>query len=143
MARNDKWGTSVAFPPCYHFHSMSRRISAALIAAFLLWISTPALACLAKPEKMTEAEMQCCREMAGQCGAMAKAEHSCCPKTPVKAQTDKTILAVVEKYSAPITIVAFHDAIASFEVKAVPDFVARRLVVTAESPPGTLLPLRI
>lgn len=122
---------------------MSRRTSVALIAALLLWISTPALACLVKPEQMTEAEMQCCRTMAGQCGEMAKAEHRCCPKSPVKAQTDKTVLAVVEKYSPPAAVAVTHDAIASAELTIALALRTRSISSAAESPPGAPLPLRI
>jgi hypothetical protein len=115
----------------------------AVLTALLLWVSTPALSCLVTPEKLTEAEMQCCRQMAGHCGEMAKVEHSCCPKTPVKVQSEKkTVLAVTEKpvSVAPVLTpqISTHSSDGTSSFVAV---VAR--TITFESPPGSPLPLRI
>lgn len=122
---------------------MRRRISAFLIAVLILWVSTPALACLVAPDKLTEAEMECCREMAGHCGEMAKADHSCCPKVPTRLQTEKqTVLAVSEKpVSLPLAITAEAGVLLQEVVVRTPVLPER--VPTAESPPGALTPLRI
>lgn len=127
---------------------MRRSAASALVVVLVLWISSPALACLTRPEKMTEAEMQCCREMAGRCdemgGEIAKAEHSCCPKTPAKVETAKKIvLATSEAYVSvtPLVVVAHSVTLplASVSVESVPT----NRVHARESPPGALTPLRI
>ena len=41
-----------------------------------LWLATPALACLPNPH-MTNAEMACCKKMAGDCH-MGAGQHPCC-----------------------------------------------------------------
>jgi hypothetical protein len=122
---------------------VNRRISSGLVAVLLLWISTPALACLAKPETMTPAEMQCCREMHGDCGEMAKAEHSCCPKTPARAQSDKVVVSgSVGKY-VPLAPALTSEATETPAVTTFIESAPAQILAIAESPPGAPLPLRI
>ena len=122
---------------------MHRCAASALVVTLILWISSPALACLAKPEKMTEAEMQCCREMAGQCGEMAKAEHSCCPKTPAKVETAKNVvLSVGEKTALPAPLLVAHSIALPLATLRVEGTAIRR-VHSSESPPGAVTPIRI
>jgi hypothetical protein len=53
------------------------RIRPILVAVLIfLWTVTPALSCLAKAG-MTEAEMACCKKMAGDCH-MGPEHHPCC-----------------------------------------------------------------
>ena len=49
-----------------------------------MWTAVPALACLPNAA-MTQAEMACCKKMAGDC-RMGAGEHSCC-KTKVERAT--------------------------------------------------------
>jgi hypothetical protein len=122
---------------------MPRWAASALVVALVLWISSPALACLAQPEKMTEAEMQCCREMAGQCGEMAKAEHSCCPKTPAKVETAKRlVLSASEKTLISVPSLVGQATTLPLHVPQVERIAVDR-VQSSESPPGALTPLRI
>src|SRR6266513_1619893 len=44
----------------------------------LVWTATPALACLPSPT-MTQAEMACCKKMAGDCH-MGSNNHPCCKR---------------------------------------------------------------
>jgi len=54
-----------------------RRATFVLMA--LLWATGPLLACL-PPATMTDAEMACCKNMAGHCD-MGSGQHSCCKDT--------------------------------------------------------------
>jgi|ERR1700727_1868655 hypothetical protein len=54
----------------------------ALILVFA-WMAAPALACLPNPT-MTQAEMACCKKMAGDC-QMGVGRHPCCKTTLQKA----------------------------------------------------------
>jgi hypothetical protein len=55
------------------------KMTAMLLAAALL--GPPLMACLVSPEQMSAAEMACCKQMAGDCGAGMSANHPCCQKT--------------------------------------------------------------
>jgi hypothetical protein len=114
-----------------------------MVAVLTLWVSSPALACLVQPEKMTEAEMQCCREMAGHCGEMAKAEHSCCPKTPAKIETSKkVVLAANDKVTVVAPLLIAQSIAMPLAVPRVEGSPTDR-IHAAESPPGAFTPLRI
>jgi hypothetical protein len=54
----------------------------ALVLVFA-WTAAPALACTPNPT-MTQAEMACCKKMAGDCH-MGVAQHPCCKTTMQKA----------------------------------------------------------
>jgi hypothetical protein len=56
---------------------MARRLP--IIALAMLLASAPLLACLPSPS-MTDAEMPCCKRMAGNCD-MGTGNHSCCKTT--------------------------------------------------------------
>jgi hypothetical protein len=47
-----------------------------ILALLALWTVTPALACLPN-QQMTNAEMACCKKMAGNCH-MGASQHPCC-----------------------------------------------------------------
>src|SRR5215470_15598059 len=55
---------------------MRRCRSIVVFALLAIWIATPALACLPNPQ-MTQAEMDCCKKMAGDCN-MGAGKHPCC-----------------------------------------------------------------
>jgi len=57
-----------------------RSRSLVAFALLVVWIAIPALACLPN-HGMTQAEMQCCKKMAGDC-QMSVGQHPCC-KTSV------------------------------------------------------------
>jgi hypothetical protein len=71
-----------------------------IIVAFLamLWIASPALACLLPARAMTAAEHACCKQMAKMCGfSNMPQSHSCCQK---EAQPSNTSVVVAHHQSA-------------------------------------------
>jgi hypothetical protein len=58
------------------------RRSISLLIAFL-WLAAPVLACV-PTAAMTDAEMACCKKMAGNCD-MGTGNHSCCQNTMNRA----------------------------------------------------------
>src|SRR5215831_11709268 len=50
-----------------------------MLVITVLWAATPAIACLIPLRPMTQAEHECCKKMARQCGSSAMPSgHSCC-----------------------------------------------------------------
>ena len=49
------------------------------VLLLFLWVAAPVLACL-PTAAMTDAEMACCKKMAGECD-MGSGNHSCCQHT--------------------------------------------------------------
>jgi hypothetical protein len=110
-----------------------------LLLAFL-WASAPVLACL-RSAAMTDAEMACCKKMAGNC-EMRAGSHSCCNTTMNTSQA-VTATAQNPQVQLPVVMVAvllsFHGSTAA---------VAREGVhvthsVLPISPPGSQAILRI
>lgn len=60
---------------------MAKVRSMLIVGLITLWAAMPALACFPTPA-MTQAEMACCKKMAGDC-QMGSGHHSCC-KTEVR-----------------------------------------------------------
>ena len=59
--------------------AVTRVRAALLLSIVLLWVVTPAIACVLPGATLTPAERECCHHMAGQCGQAAMpASHSCC-----------------------------------------------------------------
>ena len=108
---------------------------AIFIALFLLIVTAaPVLACMTG-EAMTPQESACCREMHGNCGAMAK--MSCCKK---KIATDAHPLL---KTSPPVLI---HFILVDFEIpftQAIESPSLSLLTAPEEHPPPGLLIVRI
>lgn len=50
------------------------------VAVLCLWTSSPLLSCVLSFAQMNQEEMACCKQMAGDCGAMNNSAHSCCKK---------------------------------------------------------------
>ena len=50
------------------------------VAVLCLWTSSPLLSCVLSFAQMNTEEMACCKQMAGDCGAMNNSSHSCCKK---------------------------------------------------------------
>ena len=55
---------------------VERGRSIVVVVLVAIWFSAPALACLPNPQ-MTQAEMACCKKMAGDCN-MGGGKHPCC-----------------------------------------------------------------
>src|ERR1700722_8871914 len=81
--------------------------AALLLSIVLMWVASPAIACVLPGATLTPAERECCRHMAGQCGrASMPAGHSCCqtkshhsdalPQASASVPTRHLTFAVVE-----------------------------------------------
>ena len=58
---------------------VSRKGALAMLVVTVLWAVTPAIACMIPLRPMTQAEHECCKKMAQQCGSSAMpSSHSCC-----------------------------------------------------------------
>lgn len=58
---------------------VSRKGALAMLVVTVLWAVTPAIACMIPTRPMTQAEHECCKKMADQCGSSAMpSNHSCC-----------------------------------------------------------------
>jgi hypothetical protein len=111
----------------------------ALILVFA-WMAAPALACLPNPT-MTQAEMACCKKMAGDCH-MGAGQHPCCKTTLQKAAPvaalDRTANQIHPYVVATLLKVVFLpkpalDSASSIELRGLPP----------PAPPGLTSVLRI
>jgi hypothetical protein len=58
---------------------VSRKGALTMLVVTVLWAVTPAIACMIPVRPMTQAEHECCKKMAQQCGSSAMpSSHSCC-----------------------------------------------------------------
>ena len=59
--------------------AVTRVRAALLLSIVLMWVASPAIACVFSGATLTPAERECCHHMAEQCGQAAMpASHSCC-----------------------------------------------------------------
>lgn len=101
----------------------------------------PAMACLVPGAEMTEAERDCCKQMAQQCGSMnMPSSHSCCEKEV--SRPNSMLGATFAQLVAP----ALSDAVVSElpqPLAIAPQFSAFEFHPLPESPPGASSILRI
>jgi hypothetical protein len=58
---------------------VSRKGALTMLVVTVLWAVTPAIACMIPIRPMTQAEHECCKKMAQQCGSSSmSSSHSCC-----------------------------------------------------------------
>src|SRR5215471_3974165 len=58
---------------------VSRKGALAMLVVTVLWAVTPAIACMIPARPMTQAEHECCKKMAQNCGSsLMPSSHSCC-----------------------------------------------------------------
>ena len=81
---------------------MSWRFRTLVLGLVLAWGLAPQLACFMPDQALTPAEMDCCKEMAADCGT-ANMTHACC-KTVVR--TDPGVAAKVVRHDLPQLAVA-------------------------------------
>ena len=114
-----------------------------IVLAFLaLWTSVPVLACLPTAQ-MTQAEMACCKKMAGDC-QMGSAQHSCCKTAPTVNAPVATI-ATIKPIAQPhpnVAVVSFTPKV-QFEPKAESEVSHAHLGLPPPAPPGPNSILRI
>src|SRR5438067_3224714 len=59
--------------------AVTRGRAALLLSIVLMWVASPAIACVLPGATLTPVERECCHHMAEQCGqASMPASHSCC-----------------------------------------------------------------
>jgi hypothetical protein len=103
----------------------------------------PAMACVNSAQEMTEAERECCKHMAQECGSMdvpMPASHSCC-RTEVR-QPQSMVLAANTQLGPPIALHAVSTDVPNLH-PAVTAFGFFQLHPPPESPPGSSSILRI
>jgi len=113
-----------------------------VLALLALWTAVPVLACL-PTHQMTQAEMACCKKMAGDC-QMGSAQHPCC-KTAPTVNAPVAIIATIEPISQPHPIVAVVSFFPStqFEPNAEGEVAWAYLGLPPPAPPGPNSILRI
>jgi hypothetical protein len=118
---------------------MVRCRSIVVLSLLALWLAIPALACLPNPQ-MTEAEMACCKKMAGDCN-MGTGQHPCC-KTISNAPPSVASVQPISQDSPDFAVVA--DTIVTI-VPSVSPAEAEQIALglPPPSPPGQISILRI
>ena len=100
----------------------------------------PAMACLVPDAEMTEAERDCCKQMAQQCGSMnMPSSHSCCEKEV--SRPNSMLGATFAKLIAPALSGAVVCELPQ-PLAIAPQFSAFELHPLPESPPGASSILR-
>jgi hypothetical protein len=82
---------------------MVRCRSIIVLSLLALWLATPALACL-PGSQMTDAEMACCKKMAGNCH-MGTGQHPCC-KTVSTAPASIASIQPVSPFHVGFAVIA-------------------------------------
>jgi|SRR5579863_6128209 len=82
---------------------MVRCRSIIVLSLLALWLATPALACLPSSH-MTDAEMACCKKMAGNCH-MGTGQHPCC-KTVSNAPASVASIQPISQLHLDFAVVA-------------------------------------
>jgi hypothetical protein len=113
--------------------------SLVVFALLAIWLSIPALACLPNPQ-MRQAEMDCCKKMAGDCNMSAE-KHPCCKTfatapSPVPSIQAKVLLQPV------LALIALLPDIA-FDLRTVAEPSHTQIGLPPPAPPGTESILRI
>jgi hypothetical protein len=101
------------------------------------------MACVSSAQELTEAERECCKHMAQECGSMdmpMPASHSCC-RTEVR-QPQSMLLAVNTHIAPPIALHAVSIDVPNRHL-AVTAFAFFQLHPPSESPPASSSILRI
>jgi hypothetical protein len=104
----------------------------------LVWTATPALACVPK-STMSQAEMECCKKMAGDCH-MGSRNHPCCEKnvnqpSPVATVQQSHVL-------HPVFTVVVLD-VSNVPPTVESEFRQLKFAPPPHSPPALNSPLRI
>ena len=100
------------------------------------------MACVNSAQELTEAERECCKHMAEQCGSMdmsMPASHSCC-RTEVR-QPPSMLVAASTHIAPPVAVHAVIDSLQLHLTYTA--FVVVELHPPPESPPGSSSILRI
>jgi hypothetical protein len=113
-----------------------------IVVGFLVavWLATPALACLPN-QQMSNAEMACCKKMAGDCH-MGVGQHPCC-KTVTSVDVPVATLQGTAQVHPPSLEFVVLDLSFQLDRIARDDFAQAHLGLPPPSPPGPNSILRI
>jgi hypothetical protein len=131
-------GLYPASPKLYDFLVSLRR--PLLFVLSMLLAGTPLLTCLPTPA-MTDAEMACCKKMAGNCD-MGAGKHSCC-KTTVNVSQLAVAISEIPQVHLPDSMVAIPILLADVKVDFTSEGVRATHTPRPISPPGSQSILRI
>ena len=110
--------------------AVTRVRAALLLSIVLMWVASPAIACVLPGATLTPVEQECCRHMAEQCGqAGMPASHSCCKTKSHHSDALPQVSDSVPTRHLTIAIVTTH---ATF---ALPAATPERRAVYVHSPP--------
>jgi len=84
---------------------MARCRSVVVLGLLAMWLAIPALACLPNPQT-TDAEMACCKKMAGDCH-MGIGNHPCC-KTLASAPQPVASIQPISQVQPTLAVVAYN-----------------------------------
>jgi hypothetical protein len=110
-----------------------------VLALLALWTAVPVLACL-PTHQMTQAEMACCKTMAGDC-QMGSAQHPCCKTAPTVNAPVATIESISQCHPS-LAVVSFIPS-AQFEPQAEGEITQAHLGLPPPAPPGPNSILRV
>jgi hypothetical protein len=113
--------------------------SVLVFGLLLVWTAMPALACLPNSQ-MTNAEMACCKKMAGDCH-MGNVQHPCC-KTVSNAPTPVASIQLISQVH-PVFAVIGEIAIVDVAVLSKQESEQVRFGLPPPAPPGLNPILRI
>jgi hypothetical protein len=135
---NCKVRVAVASNECgtYTFLRPVRRIGkigVSFLSLFLL--ATPIMACLVPAAAMTQAERDCCKRMAHDCGngGMMKS-HSCCQSTTIPSHL-ATIKSSFDGSSIHLGLVFAHALPSTLRIAAIPEVALAPWAADIHSPP--------
>ena len=112
--------------------AVTRVRAAVLLGIVLMWVASPAIACVLPGATLTPAERECCHHMAEQCGQTAMpASHSCCqtwshhsdalPQATASVPTRHLTLAVVTAQATFVLPVMTPERLAIYLHSPPPD----------------------
>jgi hypothetical protein len=117
------------------FERMRRigRIGVSLLS--LLLLATPIMACLVPAVAMTQAERDCCKRMAHDCGngGMMKS-HSCCQSTTIPSHL-ATIKSSFDGSSVHLGLVFAHAVPSTLRIATIPEGASSPWATDIHSPP--------
>jgi hypothetical protein len=107
-------------------------------AVLVVWISTPALACLPN-HGMTQAEMECCKKMAGDC-QMSVGQHPCCKRS---VNRPASVAKVEQNAQSQPQFVAVPLDVLALPANIIDRAFTTQLGLPPPTPPGVASVLRI
>lgn len=86
---------------CLQVYLDPMRVLALILVIF--WVLIPQVVCFLPSDEITQTEMECCKQMAGDCGQANMQGHKCCTGV---VRPDAAIVTAAQRNLAPHTAVA-------------------------------------